>query len=465
MRHSIITIIAILVVTAASQALTPEDITLSYTPEEYPESAQYLNNPYQGFYQIHGYSLKDVGGYVSPFHVPHIPEQSAEPSGERLVQLQFNLSAFRDRPISDYALSQLDIILSAWSRTSYSFILRFVYDWNGNAAKTEPEDIDVILQHMEQTAQIYNKYADRIFLIQGLFTGNNGEMHHTHFGSEKDIKLLASKLAETADSRIYLSVRTPNHWRTITGADSYEELAGLSDNPFLDRLGLFNDGMFGSDSDTGTYTERTRAEELAFQDSLCRTVPNGGEAIIDNPFNDFENVVPDMRQMHISYLNSVYDPAVLDKWKAAVYHGSDVFDGCSGYDYIKCHLGYRYVLRSSALRYDGLAGCPAYLALSIENAGFSESYRSFSFLLTLINRDTKERFTVTPDCDSRSLTAGRTTDLSVPFYPAEYPAGTYDLYWLTTDDASGEQILYGNELTLTEDGYLLGTLICDRPQQ
>ncbi len=76
----------------------------------------------------------------------------------------------------------------------------------------------------------------------------------------------------------------------------------------------FNDGMLGSVSDYGTYSDNTRQdagdfsawtreEELAFQDVLCSSVPSGGEVIVDNPYNDLENAIADLKTMHVSYLN------------------------------------------------------------------------------------------------------------------------------------------------------------------
>ena len=53
--------------------------------------------------------------------------------------------------------------------------------------------------------------------------------------------------------------------------------------------------------------------------------------------------------MHVSYLNKDYDPDVINKkWKTSLYSGSDLlYHGMTGYDYISCHLGYRYVLTAS----------------------------------------------------------------------------------------------------------------------
>lgn len=428
----------------------------TYTPVEYPESARYLDNPYMGFYHIYGYILKDEMIYATPEDVPNVPKPENRPE-ERLVQVQINLCAFQDRPLTDTALSQLDTILSAWCSTEYSLLLRFLYDWDGKGLTSEPQDISIILQHMEQVASVYNRYAPHIFSLQGLFTGNYGEMNNTSYGNSESIRQLASRLAETADPSIFLAVRTPNQWRIITGADSYAELAAMPDSPYLNRLGLYNDGMFGTEADTGTYTDRTRAEEIAFQNELCRTVPNGGEAIIENPLNDLDNAIADMRQMHVSYLNSVYDLKVLDKWKTTPYTQPGPYENAVGYDYIRDHLGYRFVLRSTEIRPDYTL-MQSVLRIAIENVGFSESYRGFSFRLTLLNTETGETISISPEEDSTCLASGETTVLEIPLELESYPSGTYELYWQTLDEAFGEPILYGNVQAPADHGYLLGTM-------
>lgn len=433
----------------------------TYTPEEYPESARYLDNPYMGFYHIYGYTLKDEVTYATPEDVPNVPKPGERPE-ERLVQVQINLRAFRNRPLTDTALSQLDAILAAWCDTEYSLLLRFLYDWDGRGLASEPEDISIILQHMEQVAPIYNRYAPHILSLQGLFTGNYGEMNNTNYGSSESMRQLADKLAETADPSIYLAVRTPSHWRSITGADSYKELASMPNSPYLNRLGLYNDGMFGNESDTGTYTDRSREEEIAFQNELCRTVPNGGEVIIENSYNDLDNAIADMRQMHVSYLNSAYDPAVLEKWKTTPYYGADPYEGAVGYDYIRDHMGYRYVLRSTEILPD-YALMQSVLRIAIENTGFTESYRRFSFRLTLLNEETGDAIYIFPEEDSTCLASGETTVLEIPLEIETYPVGDYNLYWQTLDETFDEAIYYGNSLKLTEYGYLLGTLSVEKP--
>ncbi len=443
----------------------PDSYTLTYSAPCYPESNVYLHNPYRGFYHIYGYVLKNEMAYSSIEDVPFIPDPETTQTVERLVLIQINLCRFAEGPIPELALSQLDTILDAWSRTEYAIILRFIYDWDGFATEAEPDDIGIILTHMEQTAEVYNKYAASIFTLQSLYTGNTGEMWNTNYSAPEDLIKLATKQAQVTDPSIYLAVRTPYQWRYITGAGSYEELVELENSPFLNRLGLFNDGMFGTEMDTGTYIGggRTREEELAFQNALCSTVPNGGEVIIDNPYNDLENAIRDMGIMHVSYINSSHDPAVMEKWKNCFYSGNDVFDGVTGFEYIRNHLGYRYVLRSSELAPEDALHRRATLKLSIENVGFSVSYRSFSFRLTLVNAATGETFFIIPDFDSTCLSSGEVTTLELPLKIQSYPSGTYSLYWQTTDDLTGEAILYGNAIELEDYGYCLGSLAIQSP--
>ncbi len=208
-------------------------------------------------------------------------KQTATPQSNRLVLIEINLAAFRDSRIDRQGLAQIDTILSAWERTGKSIILRFLYDWDGLAVQSEPDSIDIITQHMRDTADIVNRHAGSIYAIQGLFTGNCGEMTGSRYMSSNNIQALARCLASSTLSSIKLAVRTPAQWRTIPHDCSY-------------RFGLFNDGMTGSVYDLGTYSDRTvtsdytsrwaRADELAFQNNLCRYAPNGGEQQLSTTF-------------------------------------------------------------------------------------------------------------------------------------------------------------------------------------
>lgn len=431
-------------------------LPLSYTPVSYEESTEILTNPYCGFYTIYGYTLSDNSS--NHIDLSYVPTDTG--NSRRLVMIQINLKNFRNSSLSATALSQLNDILSAWTQTDKHLILRFLYDWDGNAQATEPEDIEIIFKHMEQTASIYNQYSSRIYMIHGLYTGNYGEMHHSYHQSADEIRQLAYRLSDLADPSIYLAVRTPTHWRTITGyTEPTDVIKSTGQKSLPERLSLFNDGMLASASDAGTYGDGERESELLFQNRLCQNVPNGGEVIIDNAYNDLSSAIKDLRTMHVSYLNRDYDPKVLNKWKNSTYDGQDIFRGCSGYDYIAAHLGYRYVLRSSEISFSPLRDKNAKLSLSIENTGFSNSYYPFSLTVKLIHRETKKTITLTTSKTSSYLRCGTTNTLTYSLNVRDYEPGDYDVYFLTADPASGEAIRYANDnMALTENGYLIGGL-------
>ena len=166
--------------------------------------------------------------------------------------------------------------------------------------------------------------------------------------------------------------------------------------------------------------------------------------------------------MHVSYLNKNYDPEVLNKWKNTTYEGQDIFHGCSGYDYIASHLGYRYVLRSSEVSFSQFRDKTATLSISIENTGFSNSYYPFALSVKLINRETKKSITLTSDKDSSYFRCGTTNTLTFSLNVRDYKPGIYDIYFLTTDTSSGESIRYANQMNMTKNGYRIGSLSLEK---
>jgi hypothetical protein len=93
--------------------------------------------------------------------------------------------------------------------------------------------------------------------------------------------------------------------------------------------------MLASPSDMGTFTQGKMKEELAFVGELSSHNYVGGETVSPNELNDGKAAVEGMRTRCVTYLNSQYDTAVLDKWKNQEYEGK-----ISVYQYISEHLGY-----------------------------------------------------------------------------------------------------------------------------
>ena len=461
---------------------------VDYIPYRYAESADALSNPYIGWYTLHGYLLAEDAELSLP-NIDNESDTTTDASQPGLVLIEINLKNYANCDLTDAALGEIDSILSAWAQTGSQLIVRFLYDWDGQNLQSEPRQLSQILTHMEQVCPIVNEYASSVYLLQGIFVGNCGEMNNTIHMGNGEMETLIQTLAERIDPSIFLSVRTPAQWRTIIGEEESEKLwsAGVDKRSNTESqgdrktatvpvpIGLFNDGMLGSANDTGTYGDKAaadantnysdawrREDELAFQNELCRYVPNGGEVIIDNTYNDFDNAVKDLAQMHVSYLNSAYDDSVLNKWKQTIVHDG-IFDGMNGYDYIERHLGYRYVLRDSSLQFHPLMDQTAALTVNVENVGFSNCYRPLEVTLQVVCDRTGQCVrTIAIDTDPRLWDSGETTSFTVPIDVRELDDGedrdTYTLYLSCKDPALDRSILFANTQKLTAYGYSLGQL-------
>lgn len=442
---------------------------ISYTTEAFSESNEYLPNPYQGFYHIIRYTLSDnflptdelfsrTASYTAP-----------------LALLEINLKKYRTTKISKKGLEQLDIILKAWSQTPSNtrLILRFLYDWDGLALVTEPETLDLILTHIDQVSTPVNQYCRSVYIMQGIFIGNWAEMHHSNYMDNRSVKTLSQRLNDIINSSIYLSVRTPAQWRMINEVHDlpakFPEYR--TDVSLMGRLGLFNDGILGSESDLGTYKDTaigaaavpsckgTRKKELQFQKKLCQYVPNGGEVIFNNTLSDLETSVSTLQTMHVSYLNADYDSRVLEKWSNTIWTGKDSFNGCDGLSYVQAHLGYRYLIQACKIKKSGLTKQKITLTLTLKNNGFSNTLKAF--LTSIILKNTKNgKCTCVPlAADLRTLGSGQKKSFTIKLPVKDLERGSYHIYLSVTDEASGQMILLGNKNKVNDDGYLLGQLV------
>ena len=518
---------------------------VDYTSYSYSESSDAISNPYIGWYTIHGYLLAEDASFSLPeastttatMNSGSSAGSSADNTASNLVDsattstpglalIEINLKNYANCDLTDTALNEVDSILSAWARTGSQLILRFLYDWDGQNLESEPKELSQILTHMEQIGPIVNQYAASVYLMQGIFVGNWGEMNNTIHMGNGEMETLLQKLADVIAPSIFLSVRTPAQWRTIVGEDAKGRVGWgqghrgtsvpLSLSPpalLASRLGLYNDGMLGSANDTGTYGDKgaadadtnysdawMREDELTFQNELCRYVPNGGEVIIDNAYNDFDNAVKDLAQMHVSYLNSAYDGTVLNKWKETMVteneliesgntntntnantndaNASTIWNGMSGYDYIERHLGYRYVLDSSSVKFHPLFDDTGILTVGIQNVGFSNCYRPLAVTVYVVSDLTGECVAeTTVDTDPRLWNSGETSSFTVPIdvcnlhnqndttnddINIDANTNTYTLYLKCSDTTLDRTILFANTQALTEYGYELGSIAFSR---
>lgn len=437
--------------------------------ESFPftESSRKLSNPNRGFYHLYTFLITDEQTDYEEV-VNNIDRNDTD---TELMLIKICLQNYREGRISENGINNIKSLFNALGSLDKHMILRFVYDDEGKGEENEPENLEIILRHMKQLESVLREHSEQIFVLQGLFTGDWGEMNGTRYDKTEDMERLADQLAATTDEQVYLAVRTPAQWRSIIHADSpMEEI--LSGNELAVRLSLFNDGLLGNRSDYGTYKTEdgdgsdlagrwNREEELDFQGGLCCYVPNGGEVINANPYNDFENAVKGLAERHITYLNKDYDQAVLKKWENETVTEVGCFYGMDGLTYIDRHLGYRLLVTEAYLEYRQRQRC-VLVEVSLKNVGFAPLYKETRINLTLYNEEEEELLSKEMACDIRSLTGGEDAKMCRTVY-AEIPVSAlskseYTVCFSIEDRDTGKRILLANEQDEEEYGYPIGVV-------
>ena len=343
---------------------------------ELRESVEELRNPGRGWYQIHTFSAEE------DFSIEEL--QWCLGNRNTLALVFIDIGYYREQALDERCLYNIDGILDYFAQSELDVILRITYDREGKAWEREPYSFSQVMEHMNQLGPILSRHAEHIFVYQGLLVGSWGEMHSSRFLATAQMERLASALSEHLGMQSFLAVRRPSYWRTL-------HLNGESECQRT-RMGLFDDGIFGSDTHLGTFGEKMAAEagwgaawsteeELAFEEKLCQYVPQGGEVLYEEgkaEERSLDATVERLRRMRISYLNCVHDQRILELWKRMTWREKGPWEGISGFDYIGRHLGYRFCVRTVRMTaVGGKRGIAAQCQweISVENTGFSPCYQ------------------------------------------------------------------------------------------
>lgn len=431
---------------------------------QFTESSRELKNPGRGFYQLYRFMITDE--QINYWKL--VQELYRTDKDTSLTLVEINLQNYRDDEISKQGIENIKALFQSLGDLNKQLIVRFMYDWDGENDKYEPETIEIILRHMEQLKPVLQDADNPIFIIQGLFIGNWGEMNGTKYFGDGQMQQLIEQLDCVTDPDTFLAVRTPEQWRRVTGLQEISQQA-LEEHAFAGRLSLYNDGMLGSESDYGTYriqeiagkkiSERT--EELQFQGKLCKRVPNGGEVIQDNQYNDFDNAVTDLAAMHVTYLNSGHDQAVLDKWKNVKVRAKGCYRGMDGYTYIERHLGYRLLIQEVAFHHNTFSDFLE-VGVTMKNVGFAPLYAKPEVGIVLYDEEQDTYLTYEMKGDLRKLTGGNEAEEHLTLtsdIPVDILLKTkYEVYFFITDSKTGRRILLANEQEAGEYGYCIGSI-------
>ncbi|MDE7365578.1 MAG: DUF4832 domain-containing protein [Ruminococcus sp.] len=353
---------------------------------DYTESTETINNPACGY-------TTTVWAVCKPQNTPVY-----NPTGN-LVLFFIDIGNFSSGANSDGKDYDLDdAFFSAWDETLQNckdngcmVALRFRYDANGKD-NPEPETFEQVLNHVQQVkdSRLLEKYADILAYVESGFVGKWGEQHGGKYTSVQYKAQLLQAVLDAVPSPIPVTVRTPDIFAEWAGikrsqlADT-ELIESLTESEYCpdiqsyrNRIGLYDDGYMGSNSDLGTYADREI--ETAWLRNQTYTSYFGGEFSGNIEFAKQydtylpENAVPEMYKTHLSYINSNIFQLYNDYEYSADYGitaDTSAYYGKSVYKFIRDHIGYRFVLRNSEITAETVQGGDITVNFDVENTGFA----------------------------------------------------------------------------------------------
>lgn len=385
----------------------------------YNESIAKIDNPDQGFYYPVLIRLGAEGVLGSNTNAA-LTEHETD---YKLFHLRFDISALsgaingnEDLEFSQAAMNALRNELNTYKNKQKNVIVRFAYDpyYRGEHSNPEPQ-FNMLLSHVEKISSVLNDFEDCITAVEAGMIGKWGEMTSgtNYLGSTYYTPLLETFLSNTQNIKIL--ARTPQmiyDYLRVSNKDVLQNNT-ITLNAKTKRLGFYNDSFLNNWNDLGTYlnidsiddVEGTNANTCryvheAFLGQFTANTGFGGETVKNsNPLGDLhiiDKCLPEMKTLHLSYLNGTYDSNTLNVWKEQIYDNTCVHDqpcdcaldelyyGQTGYTYIENHMGYRLVLKDSVFdytsKYDELT-----VKLNLENVGFGNFNKTKNLKLMFVN--------------------------------------------------------------------------------
>ena len=406
-------------------------------------------NPARGWFSLYSFELdKDPDEFEKECELD---------SKNSLVLLLVDIAAYRDDTIEEADLNKLERVLLFFKKNNKDVILRVTYDHEGKGMHREPLYFDKVRGHAEKIAGFVSAHYKDIFLYQGLLIGKWGEMHTSRFASHENFHVLYEIFKKELTNPVYMAVRKPVQLRRLK---DQPEKDGSFDPGYL---GIFNDGMFGSDSDLGTYDGDnkdgawhkawTREKEQIFTGEVALKVPCGGEALFGESFIQrygAETILNELKRQHITYLNKRHDRKLISYWKKHKTDIKGIWNGSTYYDYISAHLGYRFFVKN-VNAHKNKRGCE--LKITIENKGFAPVFVDTDLYVYIADTEGKKQRIPANEGKLNDIIPGNRYGFSFTI-----PVTTGKVYLFACDKNTGRMISFANQ-GMDNLGLLLGNMI------
>lgn len=423
----------------------------------YTDALESIENPHIGFYRPVSKHFTAEGNAPSNTwgNITHLRMDISEFSSNAVISIDKETGDTLygvSKPLTQDMLDAFEGMLDDVRKRGHSAIVRFAYDPWYNGTKNCDPDQSMILTHLKQLAEVYSRNTDVITYVELGMYGSWGEMHSSANGTNANIAEALQTLLEATPPEIKIGVRRPDivaYWLKITDGNDYsgfdidsekfqQALAEKKDTIY--RVGMYNDGYLGSDSDLGTIGmgasghKLTREMMVEWLEKYSQHTPYGGELVAnnngENPINTPEYLSVEGFRTHTSYLNYEWHQPTILGWKDMIFNGNDAeYSGCDGYTYVANHLGYRFILRKSVLPDTVAQNENLPISLTIENVGFANLTKKKRVSFILSGETHKYEIFPNDEIDPCNWLSRLSDEISTSItLPNDVETGKYQLY-------------------------------------
>jgi len=402
----------------------------------------------------------------------------------------------------DDFLENFEATLNNARNSGTSLILRFSYA-NDNTVGNEPatfkdgdstayHNTELIRTHIKELSKVINRNKDVVLAVECGMFGPWGEMHSSMYDIDpcnhydpKYSNSIISRWLDKLDPEIKVLVRAPKHLigyygyaysthdsngNTIYDAD-IDDFNSDVQNGSLNinqRLGMYNDGYLGSYSDVGTFGSDNDWPDITREDGVnllekMTAVPYGGEFAYVEASSLQPNgsliyntpaLMSELYRTHLSYLHNInnQDHVISNALNHVDVSTSDLVSGLDSSEvstyighsfrrFIRDHMGYRLLVKSSYLSSTAKKGGSFNISGSIKNLGFG-NFLTQKYTEVILKKGSTTYVASVDSFNANEITSLTTKDYDWTFsVPSSISSGNYDVYLRirnerNTDEAS-----------------------------
>jgi hypothetical protein len=365
---------------ATPPTLVTSTPTTDFVETTYQPFTGKLQNPDRGFYSTENLITSTVGGVRGQQDYLFLRRDR----GYSLIRVLARLDDFRNGPISQAAIDQMNAGFANMRLNGLKAQLQFSYNFPANWDVSNPPadaPLDVVLGHLDQLKPVLENNRDVIASMSRGFIGAWGEGHASSNGLDKPEakKAIFEKIFSVFPATRMVQLRTVQEMRDSLPTQVTAETA--HDKTFASRTGLVNACFMVNDSDAGTYlpADKIAAQKQYLADISKYTLVGGETCEVPTTTrrDNCTNARIELARYHFTYLNDKFYGPTIESWKR---------DGC--FDEIANKLGYRIELLRSSIAKSTKAGSAFMANIFLKNTGYAAPYNPRGFALALRNKET-----------------------------------------------------------------------------